>query len=81
MLNHTVHPAHWATAALGQSPDLSPADSEALGEHLHHCGAVRGRWHTLSEGAQTLRSVMGSHVVTTTALVLTGLVLLAWLWR
>lgn len=62
------------------APQRWSADSEALGEHLHHCGAMRSHWHTLREGAQTLRSAMSSHVVTT-GLVVIAPAIAIWLWR
>lgn len=68
----------WDTSSFGHPPDISPPERNALGEHLSHCGALRGPLQTLQNGADELHGLVAGRVVTT-VLVLVLMVGGSWL--
>jgi hypothetical protein len=54
----------WDTSCVGQPADLSPLELSHLGEHLAHCGALRGPLDKFLAGAAGLQALVAEHVVT-----------------
>jgi hypothetical protein len=69
----------WDTACAGQPADVSMQELSRLGDHLQHCGALRGPLDSLLTGALWLQAVVAEHVVTAAVVVtlLVGAVSLA----
>ena len=59
----------WDTSCVGQPADLSPLELSHLGEHLAHCGALRGPLDQFLAGAAGLQVLVAEHVVTVALLV------------
>ena len=59
----------WDTSCVGQPADLSPLELSHLGEHLAHCGALRGPLDQLLAGAAWLQTLVAEHVVTVALLI------------
>ena len=67
----TVKPGQapfWATAA--GSPDTSPNEISALGDHVGHCNGSRGRMFALRCAADALAGFIAPRFVTTLVVVL-----------
>ncbi len=59
-----IAPTNWSTASFGDSPDTTPGELRALGEHLQQCG--RGeRWARLHIAAAAVHGFGASRFVTT----------------
>jgi hypothetical protein len=54
----------WDTSCVGQPADLSPLELSHLGEHLAHCGALRGPLDQFLAVAAALQVLVAEHVVT-----------------
>ncbi|MDH4426900.1 MAG: hypothetical protein QE495_10660 [Acidovorax sp.] len=54
----------WDTSCVGQPADLSPLELSHLGEHLAHCGALRGPLDQFLAGAAGVQALVAEHVVT-----------------
>ena len=63
------HVSAWDTACMGQPADISLLEQSYLGEHLEHCGALRGPLDQLLAGAAWLQALVAEHVVTVALLV------------
>lgn len=67
------HPSNlasaWDTSSVGQPADISLLELSRLGEHLVHCGALRGPLDRLLGGAAWLQAQVAEHVVTVALLV------------
>ncbi|PIF27889.1 hypothetical protein CLU88_2794 [Acidovorax sp. 56] len=74
-MTHPIHPSTcaWDTACAGHPADVSLLELSSLGQHLQHCGALRGPMDSLLTGALWLQAVVAEHVVTV-VLVITLLV-------
>ncbi|MDP3226670.1 MAG: hypothetical protein Q8N13_01690 [Acidovorax sp.] len=59
----------WDTSCAGQPADVSLTELSTLGDHLAHCGAVRGPLDTFLAGAGLLQALVAEHVVTVALLV------------
>lgn len=59
----------WDTACVGQPADISLLELSHLGEHLQHCGALRGPLDRLLAWAAWLQAMVAEHVVTVALLV------------
>lgn len=57
----------WDTSCVGQQADVSLLELSHLGEHLAHCGALRGPLDQLLAGAVWLQTLVAEHVVPATA--------------
>ena len=55
----------WSTASFGDSPDTSPMELSALGEHLDLCRGAHGRLFALQCAAQTMHGFVAARFVTT----------------
>jgi len=60
----------WATAAIDGSPDTSPLELSALGDHVSHCNGSRGRMFALRCAADTLAGFIAPRFVTTLVVVM-----------
>ncbi|MBI2750794.1 MAG: hypothetical protein HYX43_16120 [Burkholderiales bacterium] len=69
MKSKAIAPPFWRTASFGDSPDTSPMELSALGEHLDRCRGSRGRLFTLRCLADALNSFLASRFVTTLVVV------------
>lgn len=69
----------WDTSSFGHPTDAAPLQRSALGDHLVHCTAQRGRLQRLENGAGELRRLVAGRFVTAAMLVtlLVGASLLA----
>jgi hypothetical protein len=76
MKSKAITASLWRTASLGDSPDTSPMELSALGEHLDRCRGSRGRLFTLRCFAEALIGFLASRFVTTlvVAAILLGIV-------
>lgn len=54
----------WDTSCVGQPADLSPLELSHLGEHLAHCGALRGPLDQFLAGAAGVQALVAENVVT-----------------
>ena len=54
----------WDTSCAGHSADMSMIELSSLGDHLAHCGALRGPMDTVLAAGGRLQSVVADHVVT-----------------
>ena len=59
----------WDTSCVGQPADMSLLELSHLGEHLVHCGALRGPLDQFLAGAAWLQALVAEHVVTVALLV------------
>ena len=59
----------WDTSCVGQPADVSLLELSHLGEHLAHCGALRGPLDQLLAGAARLQTLVAEHVVTVALLI------------
>lgn len=59
----------WDTSCAGQPADISLFELSHLGEHLAHCGALRGPLDQCLAGAASLQALVAEHVVTAALLV------------
>jgi hypothetical protein len=57
-------PQRWSTSSFGHSPDTSPQELSALGQHLCRCQASRGRLFALRCAADALSSFVAARFVT-----------------
>jgi hypothetical protein len=57
----------WLTAAFDRTPQTTPMELRALGEHLRVCRHHRGRWFQLRCGAEAINGFMATRCVTTLA--------------
>lgn len=55
----------WSTASFGDTAETFSRELSALGEHLHLCRGLRGRWFALQCAAETLSGFVAAHFVTT----------------
>jgi len=55
----------WSTASFGDTPDTTPMDLSALGEHLSLCRGVRGRLFATRCRAEAVHGFVATHLVTT----------------
>ena len=55
----------WSTASFGETPDTSPMELSALGEHLDLCKESHSRWFALQCVAERLNGFLAARVVTT----------------
>ena len=69
----------WTTASFGESADTSPMELSALGDHLGHCRASRGRLFGLHCAAERLHGFVAPRFMTTLAIA-TLLIGLGCLW-
>ncbi len=58
----------WDTSCAGQPADMSLMELSTLGDHLAHCGALRGPLDTFLAGAGLLQALVAEHVVTVAVL-------------
>lgn len=65
----------WSTSSFGQTPDTTPQELYALGEHLCLCRGRHEGWSALSGALRALHSIAVSR--TMTAWLLAGLLLAA----
>jgi hypothetical protein len=72
-------PHSWSTSSLGDSPDTSPGELSALGEHLQQCQQLSGRMATLRSGGEAVHGFIAGRFVTTLALAALLIGVLAWL--
>ena len=56
---------HWSTASFGDSPDTSPGDLQALGQHLQQCQGGNRRLRALRHGAEALHGFAAPRFVST----------------
>lgn len=56
---------YWSTASFGDTPDTSPMELSALGEHLDLCRGLRGRLFAARCRVEGVRGFVASHLVTT----------------
>ena len=63
----------WETSSDSESPDTTPMQLSALGEHLTHCSRPHGRFAALQWSAEVLHAFVLGRLVTTVAVVLTVL--------
>ena len=63
-------PPCWNTSSFGHSADISPLERSDLGEHLSHCGALRGPVHKLLNMGSGLHGLVAGRAVTSTLVVL-----------
>lgn len=69
-----THPyPNWSTASIGGSPDTSPMELQALGEHLNHCRGIHGRFFQLASAIERANQQLTCRLVTT--LVVAGFLL------
>lgn len=54
----------WDTACVSQPADMSLLERSHLGEHLAHCGALRGPMDRVLAGAGWLQAMVAERVVT-----------------
>ena len=59
----------WNTSCAGQPADMSMVELSTLGEHLAHCGALRGPFDSFVAGAGLLQALVANHVVTVALLI------------
>ncbi|MBC7954928.1 MAG: hypothetical protein H7Y33_03530 [Cytophagales bacterium] len=59
----------WATASFGDSPDTSPMELSALGEHLDGCRRSQGRLFTLRCHVDAVNGFLVPRVVTVVTVV------------
>ena len=59
----------WSTSSLGDSTDTSPGELSELGDHLHQCRRLSGRWASLRYGAEAVHGFVAARFVTTLVLV------------
>lgn len=59
----------WDTSCAGRPADVSLTELSTLGDHLAHCGALRGPLDTLVVGAGLLQALVAEHVVTVALLI------------
>ena len=61
-MTHPIHPptCAWDTACAGQPADVSLLELSHLGEHLQHCGALRGPMDSLLTGALWLQAMVAA---------------------
>jgi hypothetical protein len=55
----------WSTSTLADAGDTTPADLDALGEHVSRCSGARGVWFTLGCAADALHGLVAGRLVTT----------------
>lgn len=69
----------WDTSSFGHPTDAAPLQRSALGDHLVHCSAQRGRLRRLENGAGELRRLVAGRFVTSAVLLtlIVGVSLLA----
>ena len=65
---HAGHAPFWATAA--GSPDTSPNELSALGDHVGHCNGSRGRMFAMRCAADALAGFIAPRFVTTLVVVM-----------
>lgn len=58
-------PPFWSTASFGDSPDTSPMELSALGEHLDVCKGTNSRWFTLQCVGEAMNGFIAARFVTT----------------
>lgn len=68
----------WETSSYGESPETTPMQLSALGEHLSHCSRPHGRLAALQWTAEVVHAFVLGRLVTTVAAVLAVLGV-AWL--
>jgi hypothetical protein len=77
-MNPTPHRALWSTASLGL-PTLTPwSDATELSDHLGRCCTLSGRMFAMHCAAESARSFMSEHFVTTLLTLLLVLLGLRW---
>jgi hypothetical protein len=64
----------WNTASTDHTPDTSPMELSALGEHLDVCKASRGRLFALRRATEALDRFVAGRFVTTLVLVIALLI-------
>lgn len=69
MSHPSTFASSWDTSCLGQPAEVSLLELSHLGEHLVHCGALRGPLEHLLAGAAWLQALVAEHVVTVALLV------------
>ncbi|MBU1816006.1 MAG: hypothetical protein KKB08_04485 [Gammaproteobacteria bacterium] len=69
MSHSTVFCSAWDTSCAGQPADVSLIELSTLGDHLAHCGALRGPLDSFVEGAGLLQALVAEHVVTVALLI------------
>jgi hypothetical protein len=76
MKSKTIAAPLWRTASLGNSPDTSPMELSALGEHMDRCTGSRGGLFTLHCLAEALIGFLASRFWTTSvvAAILLGVI-------
>ncbi|NDP59769.1 MAG: hypothetical protein GZ090_10490 [Oxalobacteraceae bacterium] len=58
-----AHPA-WSNSSFGGSTDTSPMELDALGAHLSHCRAVRGRYFAVHCAAERMNAYVSTRLIT-----------------
>ncbi|MDH4416833.1 hypothetical protein DBR12_14575 [Acidovorax sp. HMWF029] len=69
MSHPSTFASSWDTSCLGQPAEISLLELSHLGEHLVHCGALRGPLDQFVSGAAWLQALVAEHVVTVALLV------------
>lgn len=59
----------WDTSCVGQPVGISLQEISHLGEHLEHCGGLRGPLDRFQAWAAWLQALVAGHVVTVALLV------------
>jgi hypothetical protein len=59
----------WDTSCAGQPAGITLLELSLLGEHLVHCGALRGPQDRFLAGAGWLQALVAEHVVTVALLI------------
>ncbi len=76
---HSAGPT-WTTSCYGDSTDITPLQTAALGEHLASCARSSGRWPALALGMETVRGFIGCRLVTSVAVLTVGIGAICLFW-
>jgi len=74
---HANDSPFWNTASSDHTPDTSPMELSALGEHLDLCKASRGRLFALQRATEALDRFVAGRFVTTLVVVALLIALIA----
>ena len=69
MKSSTISTSPWTTSSFGGTPDTSPMELSALGEHLGHCRESHGRLFALRCLAESMNGFVSARFVTTVVVV------------
>lgn len=63
----------WSTASFGGTPDTSPMELDALGDHLSTCRGQQGRFLAMHCAAERLHGYVAARLVTSLVVVVSVL--------